>query len=152
MTSSRNPRSSIAVALWVIAVLLSFVAGTLWSRSPDNAGGLALAQTAPLAGARGVFAFPAQLDGSRHGVFMLDVDQGTLWCYEIEVVDGVRKLRLIAGRSWIYDRYLQDFNGLPPSFRQVQELVSQQRTPTGAASARPEPPAPAATKDPTRPR
>jgi hypothetical protein len=102
---------------WVIAVVLAAIAGALWVRP---AGGLlpaASAQNQRLAGARGVYAFTGQLDQSRHGLFMLDVDSA----------DGTRKLRLVAARSWVYDRYLQDFNCASPDFRMVQRLVAQQR-------------------------
>jgi hypothetical protein len=58
---------------------------------------------------------------------MLDVDSGTIWCYELASADGMRKLRLVAARTWIYDRYLQDFNCAPPDFRMVQQLVAEQR-------------------------
>jgi len=112
---------------WVIAGLLAVNAGVLWLR--PGGGGLpeALAQNQPLAGARGVYAFTGPLDRDQYGLFMLDIDQGTLWCYAFENVAGTRKLRLVAARSWVYDRYLQDFNSAPPDFRAVQKLVSQQR-------------------------
>jgi hypothetical protein len=116
---------------WVIAVLLAVIATALWLRAP----GLlptALAQNPPLAGARGVYAFTGPLDHSRYGLFMLDVDQGTIWCYELDNTGGTRKLRLIAARTWVYDRYLQDFNCAPPDFRMVQQLVAEQRAQTGA--------------------
>lgn len=115
------------VVQWVIAVLLAFIAGMLWSRTPGSAAPAALAQSGQLVGARGVYAFTGQLDQGRFGLFMLDIEQGTIWCYEIDSVGGVRKLRLIAARSWIYDRYLRDFNCAAPDFRAVQQLVAQQR-------------------------
>ncbi|MBU0640792.1 MAG: hypothetical protein KKB50_18155 [Planctomycetes bacterium] len=114
---------------WVIVVLLAVIAAGLWFRPPGQPGVAAFAQNPPLAGARGVYAFTGPLGANRYGLFMLDVDQGTIWCYEIDSVGGTRKLRLIAARTWIYDRYLQDFNCAPPDFRMVQELVAQQRQP-----------------------
>ena len=122
-----QPTSRNRSVLWVIAVLLALIAGTLWGRPASNVLPAAFAQNQPLAGARGVYAFTGQLDHNRHGLFMLDVDQGTIWCYEIDSSGGTRKLRLIAARSWVYDRYLQDFNCAPPDFRMVQDLVAQQR-------------------------
>jgi hypothetical protein len=120
--------ASYPTAQWVIAVLLAFIAGVLWTRTPSGGVSTALAQNPQLVGARGVYAFTGQLDQNRFGLFMLDIEQGTVWCYEIDNVGGVRKLRLIAARSWVYDRYLRDFNCTPPDFREVQELVAQQRT------------------------
>jgi len=87
-----------------------------------------LAQVQPaLAGGRGVFAFSGPIDRDRYGLFMLDIDQGTIWCYALDNVDGTSKMRLVAARTWIYDRYLQDFNCAAPDFRAVQKLVGQQR-------------------------
>jgi len=127
-------------AQWVIVGLLAIIAAGLWTR--PRTGGLepALAQVPPLAGARGVYAFTGQLDPTHYGLFMLDVDQGTIWCYELENVGGARKLRLIAARTWIYDRYLQDFNNAPPDFRMVQKLVAEQRARGGEHSNLPDEP------------
>lgn len=128
-----NPSAAITPRLWtpawVAAVLLAFIAGLLWGREPA-ALPAAWAQVSPLGGARGVYAFTGQLDRDSYGLFMLDIEQGTIWCYEIDNVGGVRKLRLIAGRSWVYDRYLRDFNCAEPNYRQVQELVALQREAT----------------------
>ena len=125
-----NPRfngSQTQTAQWIIAVLLALIAGALWSRSESQNANTALAQNSTLVGARGVYAFTGQLDHNRFGLFMLDIEQGTIWCYEIDNVSGVRKLRLTAARSWLYDRYLRDFNCAEPDFRAVQDLVAQQR-------------------------
>ena len=115
-----------AVAPWIIAILLAFIAGLLWTRA-NGSSQTAFAQSAPLVGARGIYAFTGQLDHNRYGLFMLDIEQGTIWCYEIDSSEGVRKLRLTAARSWLYDRYLRDFNCVAPDFRAVQKLVEQQR-------------------------
>ena len=92
-----------------------------------------------LAGARGIFAFTGPLERDQYGLFMLDVDQGTIWCYAFDTVGGTRKLRLVAARTWVYDRYLQDFNCAPPDFRSVQKLVSEQRGRSAADSGSPAP-------------
>jgi hypothetical protein len=132
---------------WVIAVLLAVIATALWMRPAGTVLPTALAQTPPLAGARGIFAFTGPLDRDQYGLFMLDVDEGTVWCYAFDTMGGTRKLRLVAARTWVYDRYLQDFNCAPPDFRMVQKLVSEQRarpagepvsqTPAGEDPARP---------------
>ncbi|MGD8451300.1 MAG: hypothetical protein PVJ57_05725 [Phycisphaerae bacterium] len=124
---SRPPAAANQTVYWIIAILLAVIATALWMRGPDRLLPTALAQGQPLAGARGVFAFTGQLDHNRFGLFMLDVDSGTIWCYELASADGMRKLRLVAARTWIYDRYLQDFNCAPPDFRMVQQLVAEQR-------------------------
>lgn len=114
-------------ALWLIAVLLAFIAGSLWNGGQaGHALPVALAQNTP-AGARGIYAFTGQIDEQSYGVFMLDVDAGTLWCYEIDSEDGVRKLKLVAARAWMYDRLLRDFNVLPPNYLTVKDLVARER-------------------------
>jgi hypothetical protein len=130
------------IVLWVIAVLLAFVAGRVWTSGPEPA----WAQTSPMVGARGVFAFTGQLDRDSFGLFMIDVDQSTLWCYEITRVDGVNKLQLVAGRSWLYDRYLRDFNVADPSWVKVQQLVELERRQAVA-----DPQSPAGAPDPGAP-
>lgn len=129
------------IALWLIAALLAVIAARSWL--PAGGTQAALAQGQPLTGARGIFAFTGQLGPEQYGLFMLDVDQGTVWCYEMTNAQGTRKLRLVAARSWVYDRYLQDYNSLKPDFRDVQELVAQQRARVpGATPEDPAPPAP----------
>lgn len=123
-TSRLPPGQSVQ---WVIALLLAVIAAALWIRPTDSVVRTADAQQQPLAGARGIFAFTGPLDRDQYGLFMLDVDQGTVWCYGFDHVGGTRKLRLIAARTWIYDRYLRDFNCAAPDFREIQALVKQQR-------------------------
>ncbi|MFH1746045.1 MAG: hypothetical protein ABIG44_03260 [Planctomycetota bacterium] len=122
-----SPSAASNTVYWIIAILLAIIATALWIRPTGELLPSAHAQNQPLVGARGVFAFTGPLDRNHYGLFMLDVDQGTIWCYELETVGGSRKLRLIAARTWIYDRYLQDFNCAQPDFRMVQKLVAEQR-------------------------
>ena len=107
---------------WVIAVLLAVIATALVMRL-DDASFLrsTMAQTGPTgggpaAGARSIYAFTGQLDGKSYGLFMMDVDSGTIWCYEIaKGQPGMgSSLRLVAARSWIFDRYLEEFNVAAP--------------------------------------
>jgi hypothetical protein len=123
---------------WVIALLLAVIATALWMRPGGPWLPTAVAQNQPgLAGARGIFAFTGPLQRDQYGLFMLDVDQGTIWCYAFDNMGGTSKLRLVAARTWVYDRYLQDFNCAAPDFRAVQRLVSQQRTQAGAGEPTP---------------
>ncbi len=126
---SAPPRSrrTGALPLWIIAVLLAFIAGRFAFQDASGPTLSALAQAGPLAGARGVYAFSGQIDRNRWGLFMLDIEQGTVWCYAMDTENATPKMRLIAGRSWIYDRYLRDFNGAPPTVADIQQLVAIQR-------------------------
>lgn len=115
------------VVLWVIAVLLALCAGALLGRSGASDPSLAYAQAPTIAGARGVYAFAGQIGPSQYGLYMMDIEQGTVWLYEIQNANGTRKLSLSAARTWIYDRYLRDFNCAAPDFRTVQQLVARER-------------------------
>lgn len=116
-----------ATPLWLIAVFLGMIATALVMQGPAGVLPSAAAQTGGLTGARGVYAFAGQIDHNRFGLFMMDVDEGTVWCYEIDGSGPTRQMRLVAARSWIYDRYLHDFNCAEPSLRMIEQLVAQQR-------------------------
>lgn len=131
--------------LWVVAVMLAFIAGMLWSSGGSDR--QALAQPTPMVGARGIYAFAGQVDRNRWGLYMLDIEQGTVWCYAFEPENATTKLRLIAGRSWIYDRYLRDFNCASPSVADIQQLVARQREARPAAEPEPPPAGGAADRD-----
>jgi hypothetical protein len=119
-----------SVATWLIVFLLALIAARLWLVGPGVGWPElpAMAQNAPAAGARGIYAIPGQIGPQQWGLFMMDVDQGTFWVYGFDDVNGTQKLRLLAARTWVYDRYLQDYNCAEPGFRQVQQLISIQRT------------------------
>lgn len=131
---------------WSLVALLIGAVGWFAGRSSlpkIDAASTALAQSPNVAGARGVFAFTGPLDVDRYGLFMIDIEQGTIWVYELEGTAGARKLRLAAARTWLYDRYLKDFNSAVPSFREVQALVARERAQLSATrgSEPAEPPA-----------
>jgi hypothetical protein len=121
-----NPASAQTTALWIIAVLLAIIATCLVLRVIDGPGLLpqAQAQTARM-GAHGIFAFTGQLGPRSYGLFMVDVDAGNVWCYEYAAEKG--RLRLVAGRSFIHDRYLEEFNTDSPTPGEVAQLVDRMR-------------------------
>jgi hypothetical protein len=81
-----------------------------------------------LVGARGIYAFSGQLTLKSFGLFMLDVDTGTIWCYELSKgTNDELLLRLVAARSWTSDRYLEEFNVADPVPGAVRMMVEQQR-------------------------
>ncbi len=121
--------------IWIIAVLLAVIATAAVLRWDDasltrSAWAQALNPGAgPGAGARGIYAFTGQIDARSFGLFMLDVDSGTIWCYELVRNRPTEPafIRLVAARSWIYDRYLEEFNVASPTPGEVRQLVEQQR-------------------------
>ncbi len=125
---SRRPvrLQTLPVAQWIIAVALVVIATSLVTREGSNRSGeAAFAQAVTSGGARGVFAFSGQLSKNTYGVYMVDVDAMTTWVYEYLPQKGC--LRLAAGRSWRYDRYLENYNlcGVPPG--DVEQMIEDQR-------------------------
>lgn len=122
-------------ALWVIVVLLAIIATALVTGRDDSALFRSVfAQNAALPrsmeGARGIYAFTGQIGARNYGLFMLDVDTGTVWCYELQRsgATGEPQLKLLAARSWVFDRYLEEFNTADPIPSEVREMVQQQRS------------------------
>lgn len=121
------------VVLWLIAVLLGVIATALVLRLDDvrlMRSAMAQAESpVGLVGARGIYAFSGQLTQRTFGLFMLDVDTGTIWCYELQrAANEELLLRLVAARSWTSDRYLEEFNVADPVPGAVRMMVQQQRT------------------------
>ncbi|MFQ5430103.1 MAG: hypothetical protein ACE5E1_07305 [Phycisphaerae bacterium] len=132
MNAQREHAASVVVAprqhqtvLWVIALLLAIIATALVMR-PSNLLNLPKAYgEAPMLGAKGLFAFTGQLDKNSYGLFMLDVDNSNVWCYQY--VPGRGRLKLVAARSFLYDRYLENLNCAEPTPAQVKLLLDDQR-------------------------
>lgn len=111
--------------LWIIAVALSVIAVCEVGRLGGSAQ-LALGQVGSGGGGqRGVFAFSGQISAGTYGVYMVDVDSMTLWCYEYQKERGC--LRLAAARSWKYDRYLEQHNACDVTPADVERLIEEQR-------------------------
>lgn len=110
---------------WLIAGALSVIAVCEMSRA-GGAGTMALGQVGSGGGGqRGVFAFSGQLSSGSYGVYMVDVDSMTIWCYEYQKERGC--MRLAAARSWKYDRYLEQHNVCDITPADVERLIEDQR-------------------------
>jgi hypothetical protein len=117
---------------WVIAVLLAVLTTAVVMKSDrsvlPSAWGQAMSPN-QAAGARGIYAFTGQLTAKSYGLFMMDVDSGNIWCYELQHgPNGEPQMKLVAARSWIYDRFLEEFNVADPIPSVVKGLVQQQRS------------------------
>jgi hypothetical protein len=129
------PRRRINPALWLIAVGLLANAAILLThgQTPDIVlDRTALAQveagmpnTGQLLGARGIYMMPAQLGPSAYGLYLLDVDSGTICVYQASPEKS--HFRLMAARSFKYDRFLEDLNNEHLTPKEVQKLVEDQR-------------------------
>jgi hypothetical protein len=69
-------------------------------------------------------AFTGQIDKDIYGIMMVDVDAGTLWIYQYRKQGN--QLKLLAARSWLYDRYLEEYNCSPPTPSEVSQLIAAQ--------------------------
>ncbi len=124
-----------SVGLWLVGLgLLANAAATFYSQIVGHAPDIsldraALAQSTPqpgqLLGARGIYMMPAQLGPQTFGVYLMDVDSGTLCVYK--ALPDTSRFRLMAARSFKNDRFLEDYDneGLLP--RDVQKVVANQR-------------------------
>ena len=121
---STAPRERQTV-LWIIALLLAVIATALLVRGSGSSWVAPAFGDSPMVGARGVFAFTGQLDKNSYGLFMVDVDNRTVWCYQY--LPSTRKLRLVAARSFSHDRYLEDHNFEGPTIEVVKQMLDEQR-------------------------
>ena len=114
-----------SVARWLIVALLAVIAVCLLvelgvSVSAGQSGGPATAA----AGAKNVFAVAGQVTKDTYGLYLVDVEYGTICLYEW--VPQAHKLRWMAARTYLYDRQLDEYNTeLSP--REVKKLVAQQK-------------------------
>ena len=72
---------------------------------------------------------PAQLGPSAFGLYLMDVDSGTICVYK--ATPETSRFRLMAARSFKYDRFLEDFNNDTPRPKDVQKLADDQRQRVG---------------------
>ena len=120
-------------ALWLIGAALLANAGVmLFARKsvPELIlSNPAQAQEAsPMLGARGIYMMPAQLGPNAFGLYLMDVDSSTICVYK--ALPDNSHFRLMAARSFKYDRFLEDFNNDPLTPKEVQKIVEKQRTRT----------------------
>lgn len=117
-----QPRQTV---LWIIAILLAVAVTALIVR-PDRSLIVQPANAdASMLGARGIFAFTGQLDENSYGLFMMDVDSSNVWIYQYQ--PGSRRLQLVAARSFLFDRYLEDYQNDTPTPQQSKQMLERQR-------------------------
>ncbi len=118
---SRIERRWVLPAYIVLSLLvLFFAAGKLGS--PVSA--KAELQTE---GSSEISAVPIQIERDKYGLAMVDTVNQTLWIYEINSTGPAHnRLRLIAARSWRYDRLLKQYNTAEPKPEQVRMLLEKE--------------------------
>ena len=83
------------------------------------------AQAEPQTGTEGgILVIPVQIERDSYGLVMVDTVGQTLWVYELSSRRPTHnRLRLLAARSWRYDRLLQQYNTAEPGPEQVKMLL-----------------------------
>lgn len=124
----RHRRNHVAIALYANAGLLAVVVLVLLGRSdsrilPELPAAYAQNQPA-FAGGAGLFIVPGQFATNAFGCYLMDVDAQTLCAYQW--FPGEKKFRLVASRTFRYDRQLGEFNTDLPTPPEVKALIDKQ--------------------------
>jgi hypothetical protein len=71
-----------------------------------------------------ILVIPVQIERDSYGLAMVDTVGQTLWVYELNSRGPAHnRLRLLAARSWRYDRLLQQYNTSEPKPEQIKMLL-----------------------------
>jgi hypothetical protein len=115
--SERRWRLGVILALAVVGLLL--VGGKLRSQA-DVMGQSAVGR------GENIMVVPVQLGRDSYGIAMVDTVGKTLWLYDVSSRGSARGgLRLLAARSWEYDRLLRDYNCGEPRPGQVRDILER---------------------------
>ncbi|MHC5083423.1 MAG: hypothetical protein ACYTET_05735 [Planctomycetota bacterium] len=72
-----------------------------------------------------VTTIPVQLSRDVYGIAMIDSRAETMWVYEFSMRgNSFDRLRLVAARSFEFDRQLTEWNTGSPTPRQVEEILN----------------------------
>jgi hypothetical protein len=116
-SSERRWRLGLILALAVVGLLL--VGGKLRSQGD-------VVSRSVSGGGENIMVVPVQLGRDSYGLAMVDTVGKTLWLYDVSSRGSARGgLRLLAARSWEYDRLLSDYNVGEPRPGQVRDILER---------------------------
>jgi hypothetical protein len=105
-------------AFFVLVVSCLFFVGS-GPGLPENAHGQLQSDTGS-----GVLVVPVRLGRDSYGLAMVDTLGQTMWIYELNNRGPAHsRLKLLAARSWKYDRLLQQYNTAEPKPERVKMLL-----------------------------
>jgi hypothetical protein len=133
MENSSSPGVGIkAAARWAAVFVLGALAGCLLTQVHSV---LTAAQAQPSGGAggSGLLMVAGQLTRDSYGLYLVDAENSTINVYQW--MPESRKLQLLAGRSFLFDRQLDEYN-TEPSPRAIKEMVEKARR-LGSPTTRP---------------
>lgn len=116
------PGGAVIVGRWLTVALLSVIAACLLI-GVGFATSRAEGQVTSGRGAN-VFAVAGQVTPGTYGLYLVDLEKNTICVYQY--VTAERRLRLVAARTTVFDRQLDEYNTQPPP-REIRALVEQHR-------------------------
>lgn len=126
-TSHRNNKP-LVLALSANAVALSLIALALFARNgsglPDLLPAAMAQQQLPIGGGAGVFIVPGQFTTTSYGCYVMDVDSQIVSAYQY--MPAEKTLRLVASRTFKFDRRLANYNTAPPP-NEIKDLVEKEQ-------------------------
>jgi hypothetical protein len=115
MASSNLLRFTVGAAVGLLAAMLLFHTPI----SPYTA-----QASADLASGSVILAVPIQISRENQGIALIDTRNRTLWIYELfDRQTGFKQIRLMAARSWEYDRLLTEWNSAEPTPQQIRTVL-----------------------------
>ena len=73
-----------------------------------------------------VTAVPVQLGRESYGLAMIDPKSESIWIYEVNMKGAPHsRLKLVAARSWHYDKMLEEYNSGEPKPQDVKNIIEQ---------------------------
>lgn len=121
-----------ALARWLAVFLLGAIAACLIAQLSGTFPA-AQAQVSGSSKGPGLLMVAGQLTRDSYGLYLVDPDNSIINVYQW--VPETRTLKLLAGRSFLYDRQLDEYN-TEPSPRAIKEMVEKARR-LGSATTRP---------------
>lgn len=71
-----------------------------------------------------ILAVPVQISRDTQGIALIDTRSRTIWVYEFfDRQTGFKQIRLMAARSWEYDRLLTEWNSADPTPQQIRSVL-----------------------------
>lgn len=75
-------------------------------------------------GAASIQVIPIQISRENQGIVMVDTRSKTIWIYELfDRQTGFKQIRLMAARTWEYDRLLTEWNSAEPTPQQIRSVL-----------------------------
>lgn len=103
-------------------VLIGVLAAGMFFSAPDRPGQLWAGADRPTVDS--IRVIPLQIGREAQGIIMVDTQTRTLWVYEIlNRRTGLEQIRLLAARTWEYDRQLTEWNCADPTPSQIRTVL-----------------------------